>query len=252
MAAPANSPTTVRCVLQSLESFNNRVTCVRIKPVLVVLPRIRAGQYLVARLLNGHEVPLSIANLPSSNDNVIELHVDHAKGRRATRAVLDQLNAERTIDVALPHGRVWVEHAADAPLMLLASGTGFAQSRAILEGLVQEGAMGKVRLFWRTREQSFFYQIDQLNRWADAHEGFRFELICCERAAEEQFHRRVAVELVAMGCRRLIVSGSKRFAESCRSWHGKGSNAPIEIESDMLRPLLGVDQSRPRMGAGQG
>lgn len=252
MAGLGNSPTTVRCVLQSLESFNKRVTCVRIKPVLVALPRIRPGQYLVARLLNGHDVPLSIANLPSLNDNVIELHIDHAKGRRATRAVLNQLNAERTIDVALPHGRVWVEHAPEAPLMLLASGTGFAQSRAILEGLLREGAAGKVRLLWRTHEQSGFYQIDQLDRWADAYEGFRFELICCEREAEEQFHRRVAEELGALGCRRLIVSGSKRFAESCDSWHGSGSNAPIEIESDMLRPSLDVDQNRLRVGAGQG
>lgn len=252
MAGLGNSPATVRCVLHSLESFNKRVTCVRLKSVLVALPRIRPGQYLVARLLNGHEVPLSIANVPSLNDNMIELHIDHAKGRRATRAVLDQLNAERVIDVALPHGRVWLEQAAGAPVMLLASGTGFAQSRAILEGLLRKAPAVNVRLFWRTREQSGFYQIDQLDRWADAHENFRFELICCAREAEEKFHRRVAEEIGSLGCRRLIVSGSKRFAESCRSWHGSGGNGPIEIESDMLRPPLGVGESRLRVGAGQG
>lgn len=246
------APTKVRCMLQSFEPFNDDVACIRIKPVLGTLPQIRFGQYLIARLSNGHEVPLSIANVPSLNDNVIELHIDHGGRRRAPRAVVDQLNQERMIDIALPHGNVWIEHADNAPLMLLASGTGFAQSRAILEGLLRDEISTSVCLFWRTREADGFYQTELLRQWDDRFPGFRYRLVCCTRENEERFHRQVAEEIDLLACRRVIASGSKRFAESCRAWHCSADAGAVEIESDMLGPPRNADDSRLQAGIGHG
>lgn len=252
MAGLRQPPANVRCALHCFESFNERVARIQLKPVLGALPRIRPGQYLIARLLNGHEVPLSIANVPSMNDNLIELHIDYAAGRRATRAVIDQLTSERAIDVALPHGNVWVDQAADSPLVLLASGTGFAQSRAILEGLLRNGSKAKVRLFWRMLNPSGFYQTELLERWAERYRGFDFELMCSASEAEERFHQQVARELESLDCRRLIISGSKRFAESCWAWHASEENVAMVIESDMLRrqPRAGEDRLQARVGHG--
>jgi ferredoxin-NADP reductase len=107
-------------------------------------------------LLDGGETRnYSLANAPHDNTSV-ELHVRRVPGGRFSDRVMAGLAFGDTVRLELPYGRVVLDDS-DAPVVMLATGTGFAPLKST-EGTVslrrsRAGQSGPdhLRAFWMIR-----------------------------------------------------------------------------------------------------
>lgn len=78
-----------------------------------------------------HAVPYSMANAPHTQAQTpsIELHIRHMPGGRFTDHVFSSLKEKDILRVEGPFGSFYLREDTDKPIILLASGTGFALSR---------------------------------------------------------------------------------------------------------------------------
>ncbi|RZL09883.1 MAG: CDP-6-deoxy-delta-3,4-glucoseen reductase [Rubrivivax sp.] len=127
----------------------------------------RAGQYVEFILKDGHRRSYSMANAPhTAKDpavNGIELHIRHMPGGLFTDHVFGTMKAKEILRMEGPQGTFFVREDSSRPIILLASGTGFAPIKAIVEHLRFKQNTRPVRLYWGCRSQADLY----LHDWAE-------------------------------------------------------------------------------------
>ncbi len=95
----------------------------------------RAGQYIEFMLRDGKRRSYSIANAPDS-DAPLSLHIRHMPGGLFTDQVFGTLKERDILRFEGPLGTFFIRDDSDKPVVLLASGTGFAPIKAIVEHLI--------------------------------------------------------------------------------------------------------------------
>ena len=123
-----------------------------------VRARFRAGQYLQVLMADGDRRNFSMANPPQHNDGV-ELHIRRIPGGRFSEAVLARIGPRDTLVVELPFGQFFLREA-EMPAILLATGTGFAPIKSMLEDALRRGIRRPMRLYWGGRRQEDLYMLD--------------------------------------------------------------------------------------------
>ena len=90
--------------------------------------RYHAGQYIEFILRDGARRAYSMANAPHTQAQSpgVELHIRHMPGGRFTDHVFGALKEKDILRVEGPYGSFFLREDVDKPLILLASGTGFA------------------------------------------------------------------------------------------------------------------------------
>jgi ferredoxin len=124
-----------------------------------VRARFQAGQYLQILLPDGDRRSFSLANPPHDNDGA-ELHIRQLQGGRFSEGILAELGPGDRLVVELPFGAFLVR-PAEAPAILLATGTGFAPIKSILEGALRRGERRPMRLYWGGHTKSDLYMLDR-------------------------------------------------------------------------------------------
>jgi len=89
----------------------------------------KAGQYLQVIMADGDRRNFSMANAARHNDGV-ELHIRHIAGGKFSAQTLSKLSVGDTLQVEIPYGDFYLR-ATERPVILLASGTGFAPIKSI-------------------------------------------------------------------------------------------------------------------------
>jgi CDP-4-dehydro-6-deoxyglucose reductase len=160
----------------------------------------RAGQYVDFILGNGVRRSYSIATVPGSG-GPLEFHVRHMPGGRFTDALFGKATPgiqERSIlRVEGPLGTFYLRDEDVEPIVLLASGTGFAPIKAIAETIFQRGlnrddaVSGRrarpVVLYWGGRKQSDLYLDGLPRRWEREQENFRYVPVLSEASDDAQW-----------------------------------------------------------------
>jgi CDP-4-dehydro-6-deoxyglucose reductase len=124
---------------------------------------LRAGHYVMLVHPDGTGVPFSLASPPRDLPELV-LHYRATAGSDDARRVDEILGAGGTVTVEAPLGRCGIE-AIDAPLLILAGGTGVSQARSILlEHLPTASA--PVRLYWGVPALEDLYLVDELDELA--------------------------------------------------------------------------------------
>src|SRR6218665_197921 len=97
--------------------------------------RCPAGQSLEFILRDGARRAYSMANAPHTQTDApgVELHIRHMAGGKFTDHVFGALKEKDILRVAGPFGSFFLREDCDKPIVLLASGTGFAPIKAIIE-----------------------------------------------------------------------------------------------------------------------
>ncbi|OVZ57171.1 CDP-6-deoxy-delta-3,4-glucoseen reductase [Pigmentiphaga sp. NML080357] len=134
-----------------------------------------AGQYLDVVLEHGLRRSYSIAT-PPRPDGVrqLELHIRHLPGGRFTDRVFESMQARDLIRVEAPNGQFFLREDSDKPIIMLASGTGFAPIKAMVEHSLARGSRRPILLYWGARRRSDLY-LDELPRsWAREHPHIRY------------------------------------------------------------------------------
>lgn len=115
----------------------------------------RAGQYIEFLLRDGARRSYSMANAPQGSS--VELHIRHMPGGKFTDHVFGAMKEKEILRVEGPHGSFYLREDSEKPLILLASGTGFAPIKALLEHMLAQGITRKASLYWGGRRPADLY-----------------------------------------------------------------------------------------------
>jgi CDP-4-dehydro-6-deoxyglucose reductase len=133
----------------------------------------RAGQYVEFLLKDGKRRAYSIASAPSLG-GPLELHIRHLPGGVFTDQVFSTMKERDILRFEGPLGTFFLREDSDKPIVLLASGTGFAPVKALVEHLVHLGSARPVALYWGGRRPHDLYMHALCEQWARELPGFRY------------------------------------------------------------------------------
>jgi NAD(P)H-flavin reductase/ferredoxin len=138
----------------------------------------KAGQYLQVIMEDGDRRNFSMANAARDNDGA-ELHIRHVPGGTFSVKTLSKLSLGDALQVELPNGDFYLR-ASDRPVILLASGTGFAPIKSIIETAIHAGNRRPMHLYWGARTLEDIYLADLPARWAARLPWFSFTPVLSE------------------------------------------------------------------------
>jgi CDP-4-dehydro-6-deoxyglucose reductase len=116
----------------------------------------RAGQYLDVLLRDGARRSYSMANAPHTGPT-LELHIRHMPGGRFTDLVFGSMKERDIVRIEGPMGSFFLREDSDKPVVLLASGTGFAPIKALIEHMQERQISRPATLFWGGRRPHDLY-----------------------------------------------------------------------------------------------
>ena len=121
--------------------------------------RYHPGQYVEFLLPGGVRRAYSMANAPHTQTEQpqLELHIRHMPGGKFTDHVFGALKEKEILRIEGPFGSFFLHEDSDKPIILLASGTGFAPVKALIEHLQFKNIQRPVALYWGGRRPQDLY-----------------------------------------------------------------------------------------------
>ncbi|MFM1855862.1 MAG: hypothetical protein RLZ83_1171 [Pseudomonadota bacterium] len=126
----------------------------------------RAGQYIEFILRDGARRSYSMANAPHllGTPPSIELHIRHLPRGLFTDQVFGSMKEKDILRIEGPYGSFFLREDSTRPMVLLASGTGFAPIKALIEHMEMKAITRPTTLYWGCRSRADLY----LHDWAEA------------------------------------------------------------------------------------
>ena len=128
-----------------------------------------AGQYIELILKDGKRRSYSMANPPHSAA-ALELHIRHLPGGLFTDHVFGvgatQMKEREILRIEGPLGSFFLREDSQLPIVMVASGTGFAPIKAIIEHMVHQDIKRPVTLYWGGRRPCDLYMHALAQSWA--------------------------------------------------------------------------------------
>lgn len=193
-----------------------------------------AGQYVELLLRDGSRRSYSMAGAPHAAEQ-IELHIRHMPGGKFTDSLFGATQpAIKERDILRfegPMGTFFLREDSQAPIVFVASGTGFAPIKAIIEHMVHKAIRRPVTLYWGGRRPRDLYMNSQCEQWAAELPDFRYVPVVSDALPEDQWsgrtgfvHRAVMQdfpdlsghEVYACGAPIVVDSARQDFTAQCR------------------------------------
>jgi CDP-4-dehydro-6-deoxyglucose reductase len=152
-----------------------------------------AGQYIELILKDGKRRSYSMATSPHLAEQ-LELHIRHTPGGVFTDHVFGvgstQMKVRDILRFEGPFGTFTLREDSSKPMVLLASGTGFAPIKAIVESLLAKPARRDAVLYWGGRRPVDLY-LDALARsWESLWPGLRYVPVVSDALPEDHWEGR--------------------------------------------------------------
>ena len=179
MPVPTPTTTIKSCESASINTLNASVFEVILHIKQIPAISYQAGQYLDL-IINNEPFPFSIAcsyqNSLMSQEQHIQLHIGVPDEDSAAFRIIQHLHKQQPFSLELPKGQCHIDDSSQAPLLIIAAGTGFSQAKALIEHSLQTNENRAIHLYWGVRDPTQFYQLDLLKQWAKAHSTLSIEL----------------------------------------------------------------------------
>ena len=140
----------------SLQKVSHDVMIVKLQLPANDTLRYHAGQFVEFILRDGARRSYSMANAPHNGPGV-ELHIRHMPGGKFTDHVFTAMKEKEILRVEGPFGSFFLREDSDKPMVLLASGTGFAPIKALIEHMQFKGIQRPATLYWGGRRPGDLY-----------------------------------------------------------------------------------------------
>lgn len=196
----------------------------------IKLPReaeldFRPGQYVDLTTREGVRRSYSIAQASGRGD-CLEFHIRHCPGGRFTDGLFNERESRpgtgHIVQVEGPYGSMWLREA-DAPVILLASGTGFAPIKAMVEEAMRLGIHRPMRLYWGGRRPADLYMDALCRHWAAAWDGFSYIPVVSDACDADAWqgrtgwvHRAVMEDIADLAAYHVYACGAPIVVESAR------------------------------------
>lgn len=187
--------------------------------------KYRAGQYVEFILPGGLRRSYSMANAPAPEGATptIELHLRHMPGGQFTDQVFGTLKEKDILRLEGPLGSFFLREDSTKPIVLLASGTGFAPIKAIIERLRQQGSTRPALLYWGCRTRTDLYLHDWALEAAAAMPQLRYVPVLSEPRPDEDWrgrsgfvHQVVTADLPDLSGHEVYACGTPAMVEAAR------------------------------------
>lgn len=149
----------------------------------------KAGQYIEFMLKDGVRRSYSMANAPHS-DELLSLHIRHMPGGIFTDHVFGAMKERDILRFEGPLGSFFLREDSDKPMILLASGTGFAPIKALIEHLQHLQSNRTMHLYWGGRRPQDLYLDSLCQQWASQLPNLRYTPVVSDALPEDGWQGR--------------------------------------------------------------
>ncbi|MET1115026.1 MAG: 2Fe-2S iron-sulfur cluster-binding protein [Comamonas sp.] len=178
------------------------------------------GQYLNILLADGQARSFSMASPVQGNR--VSLQIRRIAGGQFTDRMLAGMRVGELLQVELPHGNFYHHAKDDQPMVLAATGTGFAPIKAILESLLDNEDCPPIHFYWGMRSERDLYLLDEIQAWSSRLYEFTFVPVL-SRPSDSWAGRRgyvqdaIAEDFDDLSEHSVYLCGSARMIEDARA-----------------------------------
>ncbi len=184
------------------------------------------GQYLEILLKDGRRRSYSMAGAPGLEEQ-IELHVRHTPGGVFTDHVFGagatQMKERDILRFEGPFGSFFLRDDSTKPVVLLASGTGFAPIKAIVEHTLMKRIERPMTLYWGGRRPGDLYLDALARRWTEELPSLRYVPVVSDALPEDAWsgrtgfvHRAVLEDFDDLSGHQVYACGAPVVVDSAR------------------------------------
>ena len=213
---------TLPCRVQQLQKVADDVMIVRLKLPANERLQFLAGQYIDFLLKGGERRSFSMANAPHA-DELIELHVRQVAGGSFTDHVFNKMKERDILRLEGPLGSFFLREESAKPIVFVASGTGFAPIKSIIETAFHRNVTRPMVLYWGCRRPKDLYLHALPEQWARQRSGFRYIPVISEARSEDQWtgragfvHRAVMEDLPDLSLHQVYACGVPVMVDSAK------------------------------------
>jgi CDP-4-dehydro-6-deoxyglucose reductase len=160
----------------------------------------------------------------------IELHVRHVAGGQFTDHVFNRMKERDILRCEGPFGTFFLREDSDKPIVFVASGTGFAPIKAVIEHLFHKNIARPATLYWGGRRPKDLYMNALAEKWAAEHPSLRYVPVISNalpedvwrgrtgfvhRAVMEDFPDLSGYQVYACGVPVMVDAARKDFIATC-------------------------------------
>jgi len=220
---------TLPCRVQKMERLADDVMALHLKLPANEKLVFLAGQYIEFLLKEGARRSFSMANAPHDAE-LLQLHVRHVAGGQFTDHVFGKMKERDILRFEGPLGTFFLREDSDKPIVFVASGTGFAPIKAVIEHMIHKGIARPMTLYWGGRRPKDLYMNTLAEGWA-AQGHLKYVPVISDALPEDNWtgrtgfvHRAVMQDfpdlsghqVYACGVPVMVDSAKKDFVGQCR------------------------------------
>lgn len=217
------------CRVQKLERLADDVMALHLKLPANEKLVFLAGQFIEFLLKDGTRRSFSMANAPHDAE-LLQLHVRHVAGGQFTDHVFGKMKERDILRFEGPLGTFLLREDSAKPIVFVASGTGFAPIKSIIEAAVKKGVTRPMTLYWGARRPKDLYMNALAEGWA-AQGLLKYVPVISEalpedawagrsgfvhRAVMEDFPDLSGHQVYACGVPLMVDAARRDFTSSCR------------------------------------
>ena len=156
--------------------------------------RFAAGQFVDIQLPGDRKRSYSIASAPRAEGVIdLELHIRHVRGGAFTDRLFTTSMEGQMLQFIGPLGSFYLREEDDKPIIFLASGTGFAPIKSMVEYARARGLRRPIKLYWGCRQAPDLYMDDLAREWADTIADFEYIPVLSEPSHSNDWHGRTGL-----------------------------------------------------------
>ena len=143
-----------------------------------------AGQYIDLLLPGNVSRSYSIANSPDQ-EGILELHIRRRENGICSEMIFGsepKVKEKGIVRIKGPLGSFTLQEGSGKPIILLATGTGYAPIRSILLDLIRQDSSRAVHFYWGARHQDDLYALEEAQELTGRLKNARFTPVLSKAA----------------------------------------------------------------------
>lgn len=184
---------TLPCRVHKMEHVAPDVMIIYLKLPANERLQFLAGQYIDILMKDGKRRSFSLANAPH-DDELLQLHVRNYRGGTFAEHVFTRMKERDILRFEGPLGTFFLREDSDKPIVFVASGTGFAPVKSILEHVFHvsntRDKARKMVLYWGNRTKADLYMANLADSWQREHDNFTFIPVLSEAPPSDNWNGR--------------------------------------------------------------
>ena len=221
----------------SLTRLSHDVMGVRLQLPASDMMKYHAGQYVEFLLRDGDRRSYSMANAPHTQVDApgLELHIRYMAGGKFTEHVFNAMKEKEILRIEGPYGSFFLREDSDKPLVLLASGTGFAPIKALIEHMQYKNITRPAVLYWGARRPLDLYMNDWVQAKVLEMPHLRYVPVVSNALPEDNWtgrtgfvHKAVLQDFADLSGHQVYACGAPIVVESARDAYSALAGLPAE------------------------